>query len=234
MMIVSVNVADLPVGQSLRLLTRPPKPDSTPGLRHINVGIAAPLTSSLVARPQVGRIAVIGFWDDETSLDSFLANDVRMQSLTHGFGARFAPLRAHGSWPGLDADVPKARNVAGEGPVAVVTLGRLRLSQARRFFTTSAKAEGAVSNAPGLLWATGLAKPPFVATYSLWESAASAQAYAYGANGHDSTAPHPHAVSAGNKKPFHKQEAFIRFHPLSATGSLTGRNPLAAEIVNQL
>jgi hypothetical protein len=233
-MIVSVNIADVPVGQSIRLLTRPPKPGSTPGLRHINVGIAAPLSSSLATRPQFGRIAVIGFWDDGTSCDLFLANDVRMQSLTQGFSARLTPLRAHGSWPGLDTDVPKARDVAGEGPVAVLTLGRFRLSQAPRFFTTSAKAEGAVLNAPGLLWATGLAKPPFVSTCSLWESAASAQAYAYGVNGHDSTAPHPHAISAGNKKPFHKQEAFVRFHPLSATGSLAGRNPLTADVVHQL
>ena len=233
-MIVSVHIDDLALSQSLRMLTRPPKANATPGLRHLNVGIAAPLSSAIATRPQFGRVAVIGFWDDAASLDSFLARDIRMKALNNGCSGRFEPLRAHGSWPGLDVDVPKARNVAGDGAVAVLTLGRLRVSQAPRFLATSAKAEGAVLTAPGLLWATGLAKPPFVATCSFWESAESARAYAYGTPDQNSTAPHPHAVSEGNKKPFHHQEAFIRFHPLEAKGSLNGRNALAAEVVSKL
>jgi hypothetical protein len=120
-------------------------------------------------------------------------------------------------------DLPRARKVDGDGPAAVLTLGRVRLGRVVSFFRTSAKAEGAVLEAPGLIWATGLAKPPFVATCSLWQSSDALSAYAYG-----SDAPaHPSAIAADRAKPFHQQSAFIRFRPYDSEGKLDGRNPLA-------
>ena len=106
----------------------------------------------------------------------------------------------------------------------VLTLGRLRLTRALPFFRTSAKAEGAVLDAPGLIWATGLARPPFVSTCSLWESAHAISEYAYGRE----RPAHPAAIATDRAKPFHHQSAFIRFRPYASDGSLDGRNPLAA------
>lgn len=70
-----------------------------------------------------------------------------------------------------------------------------------------------------------LARPPFFSTCSLWESAEAAASYAYG---HHETA-HPHAIAADRTKPFHRQEAFVRFRPLLSRGGLGGRNPLPEE-----
>ncbi len=70
-----------------------------------------------------------------------------------------------------------------------------------------------------------MAKPPFVATCSLWDSATSLSRYAYG----QAQPAHPDAIAADAAKPFHKQSSFIRFHPYRAEGSLGGLNPLAAE-----
>ncbi len=226
-MIVSVNIANVGVRRTLAQLARPPKPGSVPGLRQVEVGITAPLSGSLRKSPNFGRVGVVGFWDDEPALDAFLTQDPRAAGLAEGFAARLAPLRAHGSWPGLDADVPKTRAVDHDGPVVVLTLGRFRISQAPRFFRTSAKAEAAVAGADGLIWATGLARPPFIATCSFWESAEAAGAYAYG-NTQD---PHPHAIQTGNAKPFHKREVFIRFHPLAVSGAINGKNPLTTQMV---
>ncbi len=226
-MIVSVNIATLGIRHGLGMVAKPPRPASVPGLRHADIGVTAPLSGSLRKSPNFGRIALVGFWDDEASLDAFLANDQRAQHLTGGLAARLTPLRAHGTWPGLDADVAKTRAVDNDGPVVVLTLGRFRVSQALRFFRASAKAEAAVSTADGLIWATGLARPPFVGTCSLWESSDAARNYAYDASG--SVAPHPHAIQQGNAKPFHKREVFIRLRPISVSGSLTGKNPLAPE-----
>lgn len=226
-MIVSVNIADVGVRHALGLLSRPPKPKVVPGLRHVDVGITAPLSASLRKSPNLGRVGVVAFWDDDTALDAFLAADPRMALLADGWSARLSPLRAHGSWPGLDADVPKTRTVAYQGPVVVLTLGRLRLSQTVRFLRASAKAEGAAATADGLIWATGLARPPLVATCSLWESSAAAQTYAYGHS--DGDTPHADAIQAGNAKPFHQREAFIRFRPEVISGGLRGANPLPAD-----
>ena len=107
----------------------------------------------------------------------------------------------------------------------MLTLGRLRLSQAVRFLRTSAKAEAAVLSAPGVRWASGLAKPPFVATCSLWESGDALAAYAYGPD----QQAHPGAIDADRARPFHRRSAFVRLRPLLIAGRLVGSNPIAAE-----
>jgi hypothetical protein len=104
-----------------------------------------------------------------------------------------------------------------------VTLGRTRVTQLPRFLRTSNKAENRLLGAPGLIWATGMARPPFVGTCSLWESTEALSDYAYGPD-----APaHPDAITEGRTKPFHHQEVFIRFRPYASMGSLQGRNPLS-------
>ena len=76
--------------------------------------------------------------------------------------------------------------------------------------------------APGLIWSTGFAKPPFVATCSLWESGAALSAYAYDS----ADAPHPAAMRVNQAEPFHHQQAFIRFRPYDSRGGLDGKNAL--------
>src|SRR5438270_872142 len=169
------------------------------------------------------RAALVAFWDDDAVVDRFLSDHPTAALLADGWHVRLEPLRAFGSWPGLPDEIPRARSVDHDGPAAVLTLGRLRLTQTVRFLRASNRAENRVLGAPGLIWATGMARPPFVATCSLWESANAAADYAYGP-----THPaHPDAIVADRAKPFHHQEAFIRFRPYASHGSLGGRNPLS-------
>jgi hypothetical protein len=220
-MIASVHIADIGAATALRALGRTPKSKSTTGLRHANVAIAAPLSSSTRPSPQFGRFALLAFWNDEASLDRFLDADRLAEQLRGGWQARLEPLRMHGSWPGVPDDVSQSRSVDYSGPAVVFTLGRLRLTQTRRFIRTSAQAEGAATQAPGLVWGTGLARPPFVATCSVWESSRALATYAYG----HSEPAHHNAIETDQTKPFHHQSAFIRFRPLASSGSLGGRNP---------
>ena len=213
-MITSVQIADVGIGRALRTLARPPKPGRVPGLVHCDVGLAAPLGSERPS-PDLRRIVVITHWSDEAALDRF-------ELLDGGWRARLRPLRRFGSWPGIPDDVPTKRTTAYTGPSVVLTLGRVRLRRVRQFIKTSHVAEAAVVGAPGVVWATGCAKPPFVATCSLWESTAALSAYAYGEQG----GGHPQAIAADRADPFHKRSAFVRFEPLSITGHLDGRNPL--------
>src|SRR6185437_3741904 len=101
-----------------------------------------------------------------------------------------------------------------------------KFTRAVSFFRASAKAEARAVVAPGLIWGTALARPPFVSTCSLWESSEAARAYAYGP-----ADAHHDAIAAGRAKPFHHQEAFVRFRPYAATGHLDGRNPLTEQAV---
>ena len=119
--------------------------------------------------------------------------------------------------------MPADRATDYDGPAAVLTLGRLRLREAPRFLRTSAKAEARAVEAPGMTWATGIARPPFVATCSLWESTRALSTYAFGR----SEPAHPDAIAEDEAKAFHHQSAFIRFRPYGAQGHLDGKNPLA-------
>jgi hypothetical protein len=118
-----------------------------------------------------------------------------------------------------------AREVAMEDsePAAVLTIGRLRLSQTVRFLRASATAEELAVRNPSLLASTGLARPPaLVSTFSLWQSTDAMRAYAQGVN-HPG---HLAAIRAHAAQPFHHESAFIRFRPYASEGSWNGRDPL--------
>jgi len=187
------------------------------------VAPAARFTKSPAPAAQPGRLALIAFWDDDEALDRFRAESAFAARFAGGWQVRLQPLRAFGAWPGLPADTPRARRVDHEGPAVVLTLARTRMPKVVRFLRTSFPAEARVVDAPGLLWATAMARPPFFATCSLWESGEALSEYAYG-----STEPtaHPDAIAVDRATPFHHESAFIRFRPYRSEGHLDGRNPL--------
>lgn len=221
-MIATVQLADLgPVG-SLRALLRKPKPRHTPGLRSAEVAVFAPLARS--RPPPIGRAGLIAFWDDADAFERFLDRDALGRAFAGGFQARLVPLRAHGSWPGLPADVPESRAVQHDGPVVVLTLGRLRISQVVRFLRASRPAERAALAQDGMIWGSAAVRPPFVATVSIWTDARATAAYAYGGQ----PPAHSAAIAEQRRKDFHRQSAFIRFAPTRLEGNLAGLNPLVA------
>jgi len=228
-MLASVHIADLGPRRSLPLVAKRPSRITAPGLRHAELGLAAPLSASLRPKPDLGRVALVAFWDDDGALDRFLADSPVAAALAGGWSVRLEPLRAWGGWPGLPDDLPKSRTIEHDGPVAVLTMGWVKPTRLVPFIRASAKAEGQVVDAPGLMWATGLARPPFVSTCSLWESSDATRAYAFAA-GH----AHNDAIAIGRAKPFHKREAFIRIRPYAMTGHLDGGNPLPESIAAEI
>jgi len=224
-MIAAVHIADVRPDRAVSTLRRTPKPKQVAGLRSAFTALAAPLRSSLLPAPTLRRVAMVSFWDDDASVESFEQSDAFPAAFADAFRARAEPLRAYGSWPGLDPEVPRTRKVDYDGPALVLTLGRLRVSQAIRFLRASARAEAAVLEADGLVWATGLGRPPLVATCSLWKDSSAIAHYAF----EPADGAHASAIAEGRQKPFHKQEAFVRFRPYAISGSLHGKNPLAAD-----
>ncbi len=103
----------------------------------------------------------------------------------------------------------------GDGPTAVLTIGRLRLLRGPAFLRASAAAERDALRSSGLQLATGLAHPPrIVATFSLWSDVASMRAYVeqHGGGHRDATTSHA-------ARPFHRESAFIRFRPYDEAGT---------------
>ena len=49
--------------------------------------------------------------------------------------------------------------------------------------------------------------------------------------GNQVAAAHPVAITRDRAKPFHHEEAFIRFRPYAVHGNLEGKNPLPADRV---
>lgn len=200
-----------------------PSPDSVAGLRYVEAMTPADLGHRL-PKPKVGRRGLICAWDDDRSLDAFLAEDGDGRRIATGWHVRLQPLRASGSWARLP-ELEQAADAGDDGePVAVVTLGRLRPSQGPRFLRTTYPAEKALLGAPGLLASSGMARPPLFCTFSLWRSAAEMRDYAYGAGNEQ----HAAAIKAHRDKSFHKESIFARFRPYRSEGSWNGSDPLAA------
>jgi hypothetical protein len=230
-MLASVHLVDGGAGSTVRALRHTPKPAAVDGLRGAWTLVAAPLCEA--TRPQLGRRAVIAFWDDVEALDAF-GTHPEASPLMGGFRARLEPVRAvpiaGQHWPQVPAELPTGLIVDDGGPAVVLTIGRLRVGRAIPFFRASAKAERQVAGSPGVLWATGLANPAqrIVATLSVWSDTPQMRAYVTGTSGHTA------AMREQQARSFHHVGSFIRFRPIAASGSLSGRNPLPASVATTL
>lgn len=218
-MIVSIILKKVGMRASVSALKGVPKLAETPGLRwatmatQLRIGVVPP-------RPQLGRVGLIAVWNDDDALDSFLEG--------HPWGAaddryevRLELVQAVGSWSAAPELALMGEPMQSGDPVGVLTLGRLKVSEAPRFFQATARAEKSLLQHPGLLASTGLARPPFLSTFSLWRTVEGMTDYAYRSGGHKE------AVKRQHTKSFHHESIFIRLRPYRATGVWNGVDPLA-------
>ena len=224
-MIATVHIADIGKRATLGVLRRRPAPGAVSGLRYAETAIAAPLGGGLLPAPRLGRVSLIAAWDDDQAFDGFLAGHPLAERLAGGWHVRLEPLRVSGAWSALPDLPPDERPVDPDEPVAILTLGRLRLGRVAPFLRANAPAAGQAAGDPAVLAATGLARPPrLVATFSLWRSASAMRDYAYGRSGDG----HFAAIRAHRARPFHHESAFVRFRPYAARGAWNGREPLTS------
>lgn len=223
-MIVSVHLADVGFRAAIAMRRRPPRPAEVDGLTYAEPVIAAPLGGGLLPAPEPGRAGLIAAWEDDAALDAFAAGHPVARRLAGGWEVRLRPLHVFGAWAGMPELPREPLAVDEDEPVAVLTLGRLRLGRALPFLRSAAPAEAEAVAHPGLLASTGLARPPhLVSTFSLWRDAGAMKEYAFGRDG-----AHQAAVSADRARPYHRESAFVRFRPYTSRGSWDGRDPLAA------
>jgi hypothetical protein len=218
-MIATVDIVDLGAPGTVRsLVRRTPTSDDVSGLRWASAAAIAPLAAT--RPPNLRRAALFAFWDDDPKAKDFAERHPvgRRFATAEGLHVAMRPIRAYGSWPGLDPDIDGDRDAAHEGPVVVLTMGRLRISQVVRFLRTSRAAERAALESDGMRWGTAAARPPFVATISIWDDGPAAASYAFGRGGQ----AHPDAIAEQHRKDFHTQSAFVRFTPVRVDGAIDG------------
>lgn len=169
------------------------------------------------------------------ALERFLASDALAARLAGGWHVRLEPVNVHeyhrargsdteGTWPGID-DTWATDPAPALGPVVSLTLAKTRMSQLPRTLRATIEAGKALGDASGLVWGVALARPPIIATVTLWSSAEAADTYAYRRPG----IGHRHAMDVDRVKPLHDSGVFIRFRPIASFGSLQGRYPLPAD-----
>lgn len=224
-MVVTVQLADVGARSAPGILRRKPRPGTIDGLLYSEPVGAAPLGGHLLPRPQPGRVGLIAAWEDDAAFEAFLAEHPLARRLASGWQVRLQPLHVYGSWSPLPGLPSKEIAVDEAEPVAVLTIGRLRLRRVRPFLRASAAAEAEAVSNPAMVAATGLARPPrLVSTFSIWRNVDTMREYARG----HSEGAHPAATRAHRQNSFHHESAFIRFRPYASRGKWDGRDPLAA------
>jgi len=130
-------------------------------------------------------------------------------------------LEGHGKWNGRELADKTERKQVADGPVAVLTRATIRLSRLRAFWSQVAPVSKTFFRSPGLKLSLGIGESPFVhqATFSVWESKASMQEFAY------RTREHRAVIERTRSERWYREEMFLRFRPLFTSGTLKGINP---------
>ena len=118
----SVHLVDVPARTALSLLRRAPDPSAVRGLLSARVGLANPLRTRFLPNLSLKRVGLVAFWDDDAAIDAFTQSHPLAERFAGGWHARLEPVRAWGSWPGLDPDLPRSRHVEYDGPGKVAAI----------------------------------------------------------------------------------------------------------------
>jgi hypothetical protein len=196
----------------------------TPGLRFaklLGTGSGATFTPR-DADPR--RWGVLAVWDDAAAAGAFEQGGVVQawrRFADEEWAARLRPLSARGRWSrqepfGHPPPLPWA------GPVAAVTRAGLVLSRAARFWRAVPPVSADLHQAPGLRLALGIGEAPLglQGTFSVWDSSAALNAFAY------DRAPHAAVIERTGREGWYAEELFARFAVLSTSGTLDGVDPL--------
>lgn len=122
-----------------------------------------------------------------------------------------------GSWDGTGFSPSTTQPL--HGPVAALTRASIQLHKAPAFWRYAPAAQASLEAAPGVQLAVGLGEAPFLrqATFSVWDSVAHMDAYAR-------SGAHLEAIRAATAHQYFSESMFVRFAPLSITGTWKGQH----------
>ncbi|SFL25866.1 monooxygenase [Geodermatophilus ruber] len=212
-------------GALVRVATDRPALRRTPGLRFAKLLGTGRGRTFTVRDADPRRWALLAVWDDADDADAFEHGPLLRRwrrPAEEEWSARLRPLAARGRWSRAE---PFGRPwpQRWEGPVAAITRARLAPRKALAFWRAVPPVAADLHAGPGLRLALGIGEAPIglQGTFSVWESAAALNAFAY------TRAPHAAVIEQTARQGWYAEELFARFGLLSAGGTLGGRDPLA-------
>jgi hypothetical protein len=171
-------------------------------------------------RPSGSRQGLLVNFGSLAQAESFVATSPIVQ----GYQQRateccIALLRAtscRGSWGG--SSIAATAQAQADAPVAALTRASIRASKAWTFWRHSPASERSLEQAAGCQLAVGLGEAPLLrqATFSLWDNQAAMDAYAR-------SGAHLQALRGAQQGGWFTESMFVRFAPLSITGTWKGR-----------
>jgi hypothetical protein len=208
--------------------TSPGALKKVPGLRFFQL-LGSGAANGFGFLPNLDRYGFLGVWDSTEAAIAFFEAHPLWADYQHRsretWTAELAPLRSHGLWNSVnpfDYQTENAGTPEVDGPVAVLTRASIRLRRAWRFWGFVEPTSRALAEAPGVRLAIGLGELPLVrqATFSIWDSAAAMQQYAY------RDVRHREVIQLTRREGWYGEELFARFRVLSSRGTVDGQSPL--------
>jgi hypothetical protein len=202
-----------------------PRLGRTPGLRFAKLlGTGSGRTFTVRdADPQ--RWGLLAAWDDADAAAAFERGplpDAWRRFADEECVVHLEPLATRGLWSGREPfGRPEPR--PWPGPVAAITRARLVLRRAARFWAAVPPVSADLHRAPGLRLAVGIGEAPvgLQGTFSVWDSTAALNAFAY------RRAAHVEVIERTRREGWYAEELFARFAVRSASGTVDGIDPLA-------
>jgi hypothetical protein len=197
----------------------------SPGLRFAKLLGTGSGRTFTVRDADPHRWGLLAVWDDDAAADAADAGPLvaGWQAFAdEQWSARLRPLTARGRWSRREPFGSPAP-ARWAGPVAAVTRARLVARRAARFWSAVPPVSADLHGSPGLRLALGIGEAPLglQGTFSVWDSGAALNAFAY------DRAPHAAVVQRTAREGWYAEELFARLAVLSAAGTLDGRDPLA-------
>lgn len=191
----------------------------TPGLRFLKV-LGSGRGGGFGVAPSGSIQGLFALFDHVDAASAFVGPgggfEPWRQRAREAFTVRLRAYSVRGSWSGVVPEISARR--PADGPIAALTRASIRPMRARRFWAMEPPAERALESTTGCLIAAGVGEAPLLrqATFSIWDSLASMDAYAR-------TGAHLAAIRASAAGGFFSESMFVRFVPEVAQGSWRGR-----------
>ena len=226
MSVFSYHIVRTSYISALKSLLFPPRPANIPGLIHAECMTAMTLGSAIFSpsRMLLRQLVVFAQWENEASIDDFLAKHKLGATLRKGWHTRLLFMRQWGSITEFEIHKESVESDDTNSPVVAVTLARMKLPEVPRFIRWGRPVEKLVRDHPGTtLSLAAIRLPRTVSTFSVWKSQKEMTDMVHG----HSAVPHPkrhvNAMGERDRKDFHFEFTTLRFKPIAEFGEWNGR-----------